>query len=104
MKTLFISIMMIMPLGLQAQEGHVWERYLSEVMTVEDSESESWERTYDLLCELEQQPLNLNTVTREQLEELPFLTAQQIEDMMEYRYRYGAMKSVGELMMIRSLG
>lgn len=104
MKTLFISIMMIMPLGLQAQEGHVWERYLSEVMTVEDSESESWERTCDLLCELEQQPLNLNTVTREQLEELPFLTAQQIEDMMEYRYRYGAMKSVGELMMIRSLG
>jgi len=104
MKTLFISIMMIMPLGLQAQEGHVWERYLSEVMTVEDSESESWERTYDLLCELEQQPLNLNTVTREQLEELPFLTAQQIEELMEYRYRYGAMKSVGELMMIRSLG
>ena len=96
--------MMIMPLGLQAQEGHVWERYLSEVMTVEDSESESWERTYDLLCELEQQPLNLNTVTREQLEELPFLTAQQIEELMEYRYRYGAMKSVGELMMIRSLG
>lgn len=104
MKTLFISIMMIMPLGLQAQEGHVWERYLSEVMTVEDSESESWERTYDLLCELEQQPLNLNTVTREQLEELPFLTAQQIEELMEYRYRYGVMKSVGELMMIRSLG
>ena len=104
MKALIMAILMAVPWGLQAQEGRPWEAYLNEVMTAEDAESESWERTYELLCELEQQPMNLNTVSREQLEELPFLTSQQIEELMEYRYRYGAMKSVGELGMIRSLG
>lgn len=87
-----------------AQDGRPWEQYLNEVMTVEDAESASWEQTYELLCELEQQPLEINHVTREELEELPFLTAQQIEEIMEYLYRYGPMKSAGELQMIRSLG
>ena len=82
---------------------HPWEEYLNEVMTAEDAESESWERTYELLCELEQHPLNVNHVAREQLEQLPFLSAQQIEELMEYLYRYGPMKSLGELRMIRSL-
>ena len=104
MKALVIAILMAVPWGLQAQEGRPWEDYLNEVMTAEDAESESWERTYELLCELEQHPLNLNTVSREQLEELPFLSALQIEELMEYRYRYGTMKSLGELRMIRSLG
>ena len=54
---------------------HPWEQYLNEVLTVDEMESASWETTYDLLCELEQQPLDINMVTREQLEELPFLSA-----------------------------
>lgn len=104
MKVIILAVLMMIPLGLQAQDGRPWERYLNEVMTAEDAESEAWERTYELLCELEQHPLNLNDVSREQLEELPFLSAQQIEELMEYRDRYGAMKSAGELRMIRSLG
>ncbi len=72
-------------------------------MTAEDAESSSWEQTYDLLCELEQSPLDVQTLTREQLEEFPFLSALQIEEIMEYLYRYGPMKSLGELQMIRSL-
>ena len=94
---------MVSSLGADAQAEHPWEEYLNEVMTAEDAESESWERTYELLCELEQHPLNANHVAREQLEQLPFLSAQQIEELMEYRYRYGPMKSLGELRMIRSL-
>ena len=94
---------MVSSLGADAQAEHPWEEYLNEVMTAEDAESESWERTYELLCELEQHPLNANHVAREQLEQLPFLSAQQIEELMEYRYRYGPIKSLGELRMIRSL-
>lgn len=78
-------------------------QYLSEVMTEEDAASSSWEVTYERLCELEQHPMDLNQASREQLEELPFLSAQQIEELMEYQYRYGPMKSAGELLMIRSL-
>ena len=104
MKTQIVVVLSMWSLCLYAQEQRPWSDYLNEVMTVEDVESSSWERTYEQLCELEQQPLNLNRATREQLEELPFLTAQQIEEIMEYLYRYGPMKSLGELQMIRSLG
>lgn len=90
-------------LGAYAQAEHPWEKYLNEVMTAEDAESEAWEQTYDLLCELELHPLNINHATREELEQLPFLSAQQIEEIVEYLYRYSPLKSLGELRMIRSL-
>ena len=88
---------------VQAQSRHEWEAYLNEVMTAEDAGNAAWEDTYDLLCELEQQPLDINQATREQLEQLPFLSAQQVEEIVEYLYRYGPMKSLAELRMIRSL-
>ena len=92
-------------LGARAQDNQSrpWETYLNEVMTLDDVESESLETVYDLLCELEQHPLDINTVTRETLEQFPFLSAQQIEEIIEYRDRYGPLKSVGELQMVRSL-
>ena len=43
---------MVVAPGADAQAEHPWEKYLNEVMTAEDAESESWERTYELLCEL----------------------------------------------------
>ena len=91
-------------MALWAQEERPWSEYLNEVMTVEDVESAQWEEAYEWLCELEQHPLDINLATREQLEELPFLSAQQIEELVEYRDCYGPMKSLGELQMIRSLG
>ncbi len=86
-----------------AQKEHPWEEYLRQTMTQEDAESPEWEQTYELLCELEDRPLDINTVTREQLEELPFLSARQIEGIMEYQWRYGPLKSLGELQMVRQL-
>ena len=103
MRTQIVLLFMCFTCGVQAQSGHEWERYLNEVMTAEDAGSAAWEDTYDLLCELEQHPLDINQATREQLEQLPFLSAQQVEEMVEYLYRYGPMKSLAELRMIRSL-
>ena len=103
MKTRIACLLVCLALGVEAQAQRPWEQYLNEVMTQEDMASASWEQTYDLLCELEQHPLDINSVTREQLEELPFLSAQQIEGIVEYLWRYGRMESLGELQMIRSL-
>ena len=100
---LLLVIVLVLGMRVDAQETRPWERYLNEVMTQEDAESESWENTYEQLCELEQHPLNINSATREQLEALPFLTAQQVEEIVEYLDRYGEIRSVGELQMIRSL-
>lgn len=96
---LFMSLSCILP----AQSVHEWERYLNEVMIAEDVGSAAWEDTYDLLSELAQHPIDINQTTREQLEQLPFLSAQQVEEIVEYLYRYGSMKSLAELRMIRSL-
>ena len=98
-----IMLFLVVSLGINAQEGRPWEQYLGEVMTAEDAESTAWEETYEQLCELEQHPLDINQTTREELEELPFLSAQQVEAIVEYLDRYGPVQSLGELMMIRGL-
>ena len=103
MKTRIVCLWLWLATGVMAQEQRPWEQYLNEVMTAEDAGSATWEETYELLCELEQHPMDINRVTREQLEELPFLSAQQVEGIMEYLWRYGRMESLGELAMIREL-
>ena len=103
MRTQVMLLFVWMSWSVLAQSGHEWERYLNEVMTAEDVGSAAWEETYDLLCELRQHPMDINQATREQLEQLPFLSAQQVEEIVEYLYRYGPMKSLAELRMVRSL-
>ena len=74
-----------------------------QLSSVEEIESESWQEAYDVLAELEQHPLNINTATREDLQRIPFLNDQQIEDIQAYVYQYGGMQTLGELAMIESL-
>lgn len=89
---------------LYAQEQQrSWESLFNDMMSMEDSESMSWQETYDVLCELEEHPIDLNNATREDLESIPFLTEQQVMDISEYLYKYAPMRTLGELAMIESL-
>ena len=103
MRAFAAIILLLLTLTASGQTERPWDELLAETMTAEDMEAADWEDTYDMLCELEQQPLNLNTATREELEALPFLSVRQVEDIMEYLYRYGPMKSMNELRMIKTL-
>ena len=103
MREKILLVMLLSVLGLGAQEQHAWEQYIGQVMTAEDMASEEWQTNYDLLCDLEQSPININMASREDLEQLPFLSVQQVEALMEYIYRYGGMKSTAELQMIREI-
>ncbi|MBR5440451.1 MAG: helix-hairpin-helix domain-containing protein, partial [Prevotella sp.] len=76
---------------------------LEDLTTIDDIDAESWEQTYDLLSDLLENPLNLNTATPDDLRQLPFLSEEQIEEISEYIYRYGALLSEGELAMIPSI-
>ena len=71
-----MSLLLVVSLGAGAQEDESLQTYLREVMTAEDVESSTWEDVYDQLCELSLHPFDLNTATRSQLEDLPFLSAQ----------------------------
>ena len=85
----------------QSEQG--WEQTFHEVMNLEDGDDVEWIDNYELLSELASHPMDINRATREQLEALPFLTALQVEDIMDYRHRYGDMKTLNELRMIPSL-
>lgn len=102
---LFLVLIFVLcsPMLSAHESHHSWESLLNDVMALEDGESLSWQETYDILCELEQHPIDLNNATREDLESIPFLNAQQVMDICEYLYKYAPMRSLGELAMIESL-
>lgn len=103
MKSLLVAFFLLSSLVVTAQEQRPWEVFLGELSTQDDVESAEWEDTYEMLCDLEQHPIDINTATREQLRQLPFLNDKQVEDIQAYVYFYGGMKSVGELAMIPSI-
>ncbi len=80
-----------------------WQSLLQDISEMEDFENTHWEDYEEDLEELARNPINLNTATREDMERLPFLTAQQVEDIQAYIYRYHGMKSLGEVAMIQSI-
>lgn len=86
-----------------AQNKPDWETYYEQLTGLEDAEDASWEDVYDILSDLSEHKINLNTATREDLGRLIFLTDEQVEELSEYLYKYGPMRSLGELSMVESL-
>ncbi len=84
---------------------HTWQQAWQETMSPEDNDEDglSLEDYYDLLQDLNEHPIDLNQATREDLEQFPFLSEQQVMDLIAYRDRYYPIRSLGELRMIRSL-
>lgn len=90
-----------MPFNVSAQRD--WETYFDTMTSTDDAEALSWQSAYDLLNDLSQNKMNINTATRDDLGQLPFLNDEQIEAIHYYIYRYGAMKTEGELALIEQL-
>lgn len=86
-------------------DGHTteWQTAFMQLSSTEELETDAWKEAFEVLTELEQSPLNINTATREDLQRIPFLTDQQIEDIQAYVYQYGGMQTLSELAMIESL-
>ena len=61
------------------------------------------ENAYEQICELQQNPINVNTAETEDFLLIPGLNISQISDIIEYRERYGKIKSLYELNLIPSL-
>lgn len=89
--------------NLNAQEP-LWDYYLEKFCQEDFYERTVSEEEIQDLYTLHEHPFNINTVTKNDLERLFFLESVQIEDILYYLYRYGPMKSLGELQLISSLG
>ena len=86
-----------------AQQDMTWEECFEQFYAESEINESDKEEIFALLSELAEHPLDLNTATREDLERVPFLNAQQIEDIQAYVYQYHGMRTLGELSMIESL-
>lgn len=100
-RLLIFSLVFFLSMSVYGQ--HTWQDDLREWLTVEDVEDGYGEDMMEQLAELAASSINLNQTSREELEALPFLTAIQVEQIMEYIYRYAPIRSMGELKMISGL-
>lgn len=86
-------------IDLQAQSN--WVEWKEDISEAEDISK--WQEQYESLSELAEHPFNINTITREQLEQLPFLSDKMIENILYYIYKYGPMVSKKELLGVEGM-
>lgn len=97
-----IILISLFPILSIAQEN-AWEDYFHEIYAMEEIDEASIENDYEHLCELESSPLNINTLTPEDLYLIPGINRDQIDDIIKYRDRYGEFKTIEELALIESI-
>ena len=109
--TLFIaSSMFVVIIIMISIPGHCQdpERQADIARTAEDlvgtsDDDESFEASYEALMQMLSQPLNLNENRIQTLQALGVLTQDQIQNILEYRARYGDLVSVYELQAVPGL-
>lgn len=105
MKRIVISlVLLVLTLGLHAQDGYSWADFLRMATTDEESlGDEAWMDYLEELKTLHENPININTATREDLLRLPFLDERQVEEIQAYIYLHGQMQTLGELRLMELL-
>ena len=91
-----------LPLGRQLGRTGRRNRHRLEELA-EETGTADWEDELEELSYRLQEPLNLNTATREQLEQFPFLTARQVEEIQAYIYIHGQMQTIYELQLVEEM-
>lgn len=98
---LFCWLLFISPAFLIAQINtpSEWED-TSNIEDESEDEEKDWSDRLEDLAYFKEHPLNLNRISKEQLELFPFLTDLQIEHFLYYIYVYGSMNTIYELQLV----
>lgn len=97
LKGLLISVLLLsMSVDKLCAQTMKWEDFLERLTVDEETSADQW----DELAELHAHPFNLNTATREQLEQLPFLSPVQISHILTYLHTYGPLADFSELQLV----
>ena len=102
MRVLFILVILL-SLALNVNAETEWEKWLDGIMLDGDYSEDTHEELYENILELQRNGINVNSATREELLALPFLSEQQVMDILEYIHFHGALKSINELISIESI-
>lgn len=76
-----------------------WQQILEE-MAENGMKGAEWE---ERLAELANNPISLNEASKEELENIPFINDDVIENLSYYLYRYGPMVNLSELMLVEGM-
>lgn len=104
---LFLLAFALLPKPSQAQsEAEDWDELMQQMSEelVEGDDEQQWETQQELLAELHEHPLDINSATRDQLLALPFLSEQAVDGILDYRSLNGPLRSLGELRLVKNLG
>ncbi|NDP19964.1 MAG: helix-hairpin-helix domain-containing protein [Paludibacter sp.] len=103
----YIIFFVICTYTLRAQDAvSTTEQLIADIFeqyTAETDDAIDYDTFYEELVILSQNPINLNLTKREELEHLPFLSDSQIENILTYVYKFGALRTVYELQLIDGL-
>lgn len=94
-----------LPFTCKGQIEYSWQQFVEDyIADFSDSENEeTLQENLDYLETLQQSPLNINDVTPEELQQLPFLNSKQIDDIIIYRDKHQPLFGTEELILIPSL-
>ena len=98
----FLSMLLMTPV-LEAQNTNVslWEENIEQLSM--DEEEKNWEDELEELSNRLQEPVNINVTTKRELEQFPFLSDIQIENILAYVYIHGQMQTIYELQLVEEM-
>lgn len=98
----FLSMLLMTPV-LEAQNTSVylWEENIEQLSM--DEEEKNWEDELEELSNRLQEPVNINVTTKRELEQFPFLSDIQIENILAYVYIHGQMQTIYELQLVEEV-
>lgn len=94
------SVLITSVCNAQTPSERVLEDIIEESSVNNDVEEPDWEDELEELSHRIREPLDMNTATRDQLRQFPFLTDLQIENLLAYIYINGPMQTVYELQLV----
>ena len=103
---ILVSLLLFMTtVEVLAQSTLSWEEFMQQMADegMDEADEQEWEAQMAVLSELHERPMDLNSATREQLLQLPFLSESAVDGIMEYLAQNGPMLSFGELRLVGPL-
>lgn len=76
---------------------------IEQFTNYDEEEINSAEELKETLYYLMENPLNINEASKEELEQLPFLSSLQVENILFYIYTYGKMQTLHELRLVEDM-
>lgn len=101
LKRLLIGWLLVGIYAVDISAQTEWVEQKQDITT--DEELANWRELYIELEDLSNHPFNINTITKEQLEQLPFLSDRMVENILYYIYKYGPMLTKNELLGIEGM-